>query len=197
MVFANPDSNTKKATAGLIDDDVVDTLSEGIEDGKGFASVELDAKEFNLTAGAWAKEDLWTGFSYTNKNNAFETWKTAVDKTYNVVDGEVASVDTTTTTTDVANDTNGAGLDYELMNNFSFNLYSKKMEKGAELFWNNNFDYAKYEKVTEEDSVSTAVTSETLDSPTGTIATYGLTYVNEFGLTFSGIETKAKEIDHN
>lgn len=186
MVFANPDSMTKVATQGLIEDGVVDSLATGLEENKGFGSIQYgqngnQAKRFNLSAGAWANEDLWTGFSLAVQNNIEETWTDRVHKTYTMADGEVVFVDTTKTDTDATSATPS------LENSLSVSAYSKKLNKGAELFWDGTFDYTKINITQVSDTEPTSVNSQVVHNA-GT-----LNYNNTFGFNFSDVKTKASE----
>jgi len=99
MVFANPKSNTKKATVDLFEDGVVDSLKTGVEDNKGFAAVGYGNKAFNVAAGAWLADTFWFGLAYDNNNRLLERYSKSTAYSY-TTNGTTDIVDTTTTTSD-------------------------------------------------------------------------------------------------
>lgn len=199
MVFANPKSNTKKATVNLFEDGVVDSLKTGVEDNKGFVAVGYGSKAFNAAAGAWLADTFWFGLAYDNKNNLAEQWNNSTAFDYSNSKGTAGEVvDTTTTKTDkvgnpgywdpTANSGQGALVNTnfannaETYNNVSVNIGVKGI--GGEIYWNNDYAGKKDDSNTVTDTQSTATkTEESSKSTTNTKNN------NTWGINFAGLKT--------
>lgn len=187
MQILNP--TQRKPLLVFFNDNAVDLLNTGVDEGKGIAFVEVYNKElgmprdFNVGAGSWINDSLWLGIFYTNSNVFSSTHNKSVSREYTNLETGNPVVDIETTETDSITNTSA------LVNSVSVNFYDKDSEFGGEIYYTNKtngFDKTDTNNASaNDDSVSTA------EKTNRVMKNFSYAFKNNFGMNFSGLKTEA------
>ena len=122
-------SEVAHVTSGLIEDNAIDQLDFGTEDGKGLTFIQFEngASAINFGYGKWLSDSFWLSFYDEWYNSGSRTDQANVTKTYGTKDG--INIDYTDTTKTYTVGTS----DWDIDNTFAVGLGFGNF--GMQLFW--------------------------------------------------------------